>query len=327
MNLSSRRKFLLTAGASAAALALPTQAQALPSLRIVVGFPPGGTSDVLARAVAERLRGAGYASLVLVDNKPGAASRIAIEHVKAAAPDGQTALLTPMSGLTLYPHVYKTLRYDPEHDLLPVTALSRTDMAVFAGPGLPASVGTLAELAQWARSHPGQANFGSPAVGSSPHLTGQIFAQQSGSAWQAVGYPGAAPGIAALLGGQIPVYFGSISDGLEHVRAGKLRALATTGQVRSPYLAQVATCVEQGFPSLVVQDHHSILLPRGTPAELVQRFHAAAVAVVADPSFRGLLDRFALDPVGNTPAELAAIRRTATERWGTLVKSIGYVPE
>ena len=323
MHVLSRRKLIQTAAAASLLGTLTSRAQVVTNLRMVVGFPAGGQSDVLARAVCDRLRG-GYASIALVDNKPGAAARIAVDVVKGAAPDGQTALLSPMSVMSLYPHVYKALRYDPWVDLTPVTAVSRGALALFAGPGLPSQVSSLADLATWAKNNATKANFGSPAVGSSPHLTGLIYAKLSGQDWQPIGYQGAAPAIVALLGGELPIYYGSIGDGVEHVRAGKLRVLATTGGRRSTFLPDVPTFVEQGFPTLVVEEHHSIFLPGHVSPSVLDNFSKAVRSAVGSREVTDILTRFALEPVGNAPAELMAIQRADSERWGAMVKTIGY---
>ena len=323
-----QRRRLLAAGAAAGTLASLGRAfaQATGTARILVGFPPGGGSDVIARAVAEPLRGS-YAANVLVENRPGAAARIAAEAVKAAAPDGMTMLLTPASVLTLYPHVYKELRYDPFQDFTPVTAISNTQLAMFAGPAVPERITTLPELVQWLKANPKQSAFASPALGSSPHLAGLMFARVLGTEVLPVAYQGTAPAVVALLSGEVPLSFGSISDGIEHVRAGKLRLIATTGAKRSAHVPNAPTFAELGHPDLVIEDWHSILLPAKVPAATVARLNDALRKAVATAPVQGTLNRFAFEPVANAPDDLARILRTEHERWSRIARTLKFSME
>jgi len=324
--ISRRRLLAATAAGSALASLAPAFAQSSGTARILVGFPPGGGSDVIARAVAEPLRGS-YAANVIVENKPGAAARIAAEAVKAAAPDGMTMLLTPASVLTLYPHVYKELRYDPFQDFTPVTAISNTQLAMFAGPAVPEKITTLPELVQWLKANPKQSAFASPALGSSPHLAGLMFARLAGTEVLPVAYQGTAPAVVALLSGEVPLAFGSISDGIEHVRAGKLRLIATTGAKRSTHVPAAPTFAELGYTDLVIEDWHSILLPSKVPAATVMRLNEALRKAVATPAVQGTLNRFAFEPVANSPEDFARILRAEHERWSRIVKTLKFSME
>ncbi|WP_169421415.1 tripartite tricarboxylate transporter substrate-binding protein [Ramlibacter agri] len=320
----SRRSFV-AAGATLLPFA-SARAQSPAMAKILVGFPPGGGSDVIARAVADQIRG-NYAGTVLVDNKPGAAARIAAEAVKAAAPDGQTMLLTPAAVLTLYPHVYKELRYDPFKDFTPVTAVSSTQLAMFAGPAVPQKVTTVPELVQWLKANPKLGTFGSPALGSAPHLTGLMFGKLAGVELLPVAYQGAAPATLALLAGEVALSFGSISDGIEYVRSGKLRLLATTGEKRSLHVPTAPTFAETGFPDLVIEDWHSILLPAKAPAAVVARLHEAVRKAVATPPVQSTLNRFAFEPLANSPEDFARILRTEHERWARIVRTLKFSME
>jgi tripartite-type tricarboxylate transporter receptor subunit TctC len=322
------RRQLLAAGAAGGTLASLSSAfaQASTTARIVVGFPPGGGSDVIARSVAEQLRSS-YSSAVIVENKPGAAARIAAEAVKAAAPDGLTMLLTPASVLTLYPHVYKEMRYGPFQDFTPVTAVSNTQLAMFAGPAVPDQVKTLPELVQWLKANPRKSAFASPALGSSPHLAGLMFARVAGTDVLPVAYQGTAPAVVALLSGEVPLSFGSISDGIEQVRAGKLRLIATTGAKRSAHVPAAPTFAELGFTDLVIEDWHSILLPAKVPAATVTRLNEALRKAIATPAVQTTLNRFAFEPVANSPEDFARILHTEHERWSRIVKTLKFSME
>lgn len=320
----SRRQLLAAGAASAALVPLSSAfAQRADTARILVGFPPGGGSDVIARSVAEPLKGT-YAPIVIIENKPGAAARIAAEAVKAAAPDGMTMLLTPASVLTLYPHVYKQLRYDPFQDFTPVTAVSNTQLAMYAGPGLPEQITTLPELVQWLKANPKKSAFASPALGSSPHLAGMMFGRLAGADILPVPYQGTAPAVVALLSGEVPLAFGSIADGIEHLRAGKLRLFATTGAKRSTHVPNAPTFAELGYRDLVIEDWHSILLPPKVPSATVTRLNEALRKAVATPAVQATLSRFAFEPVANSPEEFAQILRTEHERWSQIAKVLKF---
>lgn len=322
----TRRKLLACTAAACSAPRAFAQTPPLAITKVIVGFPPGGASDVIARIVTEQTKGQ-YASTMVVDNKPGAGARIAAEAVKAAAADGSTMLVTPASVLTLYPHVYKALRYDPFKDFAPVTAVSKTDLAMFAGPAVPTTVQTVADLVAWLKANPKLATFGTPALGASPHLTGLMFARLTGVELTAVPYQGGAPAALALMSGEVPLTFGSISDGIEHAKAGKIRILATTGAQRSSYLPKVPTFAESGLPDLVIQDWHTFLLPGGTPVPTVERLSAIIRTAVATPTVQATLNRFALEPVANSVEEFTRLIRTEHERWAKIVTALKFTME
>jgi tripartite-type tricarboxylate transporter receptor subunit TctC len=322
----TRRDIVACAAAALAAPAALAQSPSMATARVIVGFPPGGASDVIARTVSEQTKGQ-YASTLIVENKPGAAARIAAELVKASAPDGTTMLVTPASVLTLYPHVYKGLRYDAFKDFAPVTAVSKTDLAMFAGPAVPASVQTVAELIRWLKANPKLASFGTPALGASPHLAGLMFARLAGVEMTVIPYQGGAPAAAALIGGEVPLTFGSISDGIEHAKAGKVRVLSTTGAQRSSHLPSVPTFAESGFPDLVIQDWHTFVLPGGTPPAVVERLNTAVRAAIATPVVQGVLNRFALESAGNSVEDFTRVLRSEHERWARIVATLKFTME
>jgi tripartite-type tricarboxylate transporter receptor subunit TctC len=238
------------------------------SARILVGFPPGGTTDVIARLLALAMKD--YASTLIVENRSGGAGRFAIEALKTSVADGSVFMLAPMATMTLYPHVYKTLRYDPLRDFIPVCTVGEFSYILAIGSKVPASVKTLGDFIAWCRVNPGQATYGSPGAGSPLHFIGVQLAHTAGFEYLHVPYQGAAPTLQDLLAGQIASSILPIDTPLDHIRAGTLRALATSGPRRSTFLPDVPTFREAGYPALQSADWFGIFVPAGTPAECVE---------------------------------------------------------
>ena len=263
--MPTRREFIRSAAASVfsagttAAHDAFAQVVAKP-VRLLIGFPPGGIPDVVARHLADRMRST-YAPTIIVENKPGAGGRIGVDALKSAEPDGRAILVTPNPMITLYPHVYPKLSYDPLRDIVPVTTLGSFPLLLVVGPGLPADINTISALVQWAKRHPDQASFGSSAAGSTQHLIGAMFAQAAGITLTHVAYKGGTMVVQNLLGGQLPIAVGTPSTTVAHIRAGKLRALATSGPKRSPLLPDVPTLKEAGYGDLVVEDRLGMFVP------------------------------------------------------------------
>ena len=249
--MTTRRDFLFVS--AAAALAPRAFAQELPrQISVIVGYPPGGGTDLLARQVAEGLRGT-VAPAVIVENRPGAGGRIAAEYVKNAKPDGSVLLFTPAFPLLIYPHIYPKLPYDTLRDFAAVGIGGRSMLCLSVGPAVPASVKTLAEFAQWAKANPQQALFGAP-PGSSQHFAGQLYARSAGVPLTYVAYKGGAPAMQDLLGGHLPANVSPVSEALPHHAAGKIRILATTGAKRPRLLPDVPTMQELGHGEVLFQD-------------------------------------------------------------------------
>ena len=227
----NRRRFLLGSAGGIASFAFglsPTRSQPLHSTaRIMVGFPAGGPSDVIARLLAEQMKA--YASTTIVENRPGAGGRVVMDVVKNSAADGSIMVLTPAVALALYPHVYKSLSYNPQQDFAPVTTVSTTSMLIAVGPLVPSTVTTLADFIAWCRSHPNQSSYGSPGAGSPLHFIGVMLSRAANFEYLHVPFQGTAPSIQSLLGSQIASCISPIGSFVPHVRAGTLRALATTG--------------------------------------------------------------------------------------------------
>jgi len=324
--MRQRRRFMVASalGLAGAATGFPLRAfsqQATRLARIVVGFPAGGSNDVIARHLADRLRGP-YAPTVIVENKVGAQGRIAVDTVKGAEADGSVILQTPGTILTAYPHVFRKLSYDALRDLTPVTAVCTFDLALVVGPALP--VTTLTEFVEWCTANPKKAAFGSPAAGASPHFVGVMFARAAGIELLHVGYKGAAPAVQDLLGGQIPAYVGTLGDVIALHRAGKVRVLGTSGAKRSRFVPEVPSFAEAGFPSAVAQDWYGILLPAKAPGEVVSRLNRSILAALEDPSMQEALARLNVDPAGSSPEAFAERIRSEQESWGPIVKASGF---
>jgi tripartite-type tricarboxylate transporter receptor subunit TctC len=330
MDSISRRRFAGAAvSAALGSLVWPRLLRAqtlLETARIVTGFPPGGTSDTLCRRVAERLRG-NYAKAMLVENRTGAAGQIAIEAVKSAPSDGGTLLQTPASMLMIYPHIYKKLPYDPFVDVVPVSLGATFVFGFAAGPAVPDSVRNVRDFLAWCKANPKLANFGSPAAGSVPHFLGALLEKASGVELRHVGYRGTQPAILDLVGGQISAVSGPVGEFTQQVKAGKIRLLATSGMERTRFAPDTATFAEQGFPSVTSDEWFGFFMPGKSQPAAVQRASAALRAALAAPDVIEGLALMGLESKSSTPEELARLLRADYERWGPIVKSIGFTAD
>lgn len=327
----SRRSFS-TAGAALATTALLQSRHAMAqtpgrAARIVVGFAPGGSTDAVGRLLADKLRGGILGTNVIVENKPGAGGRIGAEYVKNAEPDGNTLIVTPDAIMYLYPHVYRNLPYNVMRDFTPVVRASRTVLSVFAGPGLPDSVRTVAELITYAKANPKSAVYATAGAGATVHFTGVMIEKASGVALAATHYRGAAPAIQDLIGGQIPVFIGGLGDGLPMVKAGRIRSLGTTGPVRSPLLPEAPTLAEQGFKDIVVVEGFGIYVPIRTPTAVVARINQEVREVLKDKDVIDKLATFGFEPGGESPEEFAKTVAFEFGRWGPVVLASGFKAE
>jgi tripartite-type tricarboxylate transporter receptor subunit TctC len=323
------RRTLLQSAVASALVAVGTRAQAqaaLDNVKIITGFPPGGTSDTICRRVAARLA-PGYGRSVVVENRTGAGGQIAIQAVRTMAPDGATILQTPMSMLGIYPHIYRRLPYDPVADLTPVTLGCTFDFGLAVGPAVPASVRTLPEFLAWCKANPAQANFGSPAAGSVPHFIGVLLGRSAGIELKHVPYRGTQPAILEMIGGQIQAVSGPIGEFTQHVAAGRCRLLAATGATRSRFAPETPTLMEQGLRDMSFSEWFGFYLPARASAEVVQRANTALRAALADRETVDGLALMGLEAKSSTPAELAALLKADTEKWGPIVKSIGFTAE
>jgi tripartite-type tricarboxylate transporter receptor subunit TctC len=324
MNIS-RRQVIQSAGASAllASIGQAAWAQTLDTLKIVTGFAAGGTSDTLCRRVGTRMT-PDYAKTAVVENRTGAGGQIAIQYVKAAAPDGMTLLQTPTSMLTIYPHIYKKLPYEPLVDLTPVSVACVFDFGLAVGPAVPLSVKTVPEFLAWAKANPLGANFGSPAAGSTPHFIGALLGKSAGVDLKHAAYRGTQPAMLDLLGGNISAVSGPIGDLTQHLPTGKVRILGVSGAKRSRFAPDVPTYTEQGLKDMTHSEWFAFLLPAKAPAEVVNRMHAALKIALAQKDVVDGLAAFGLEAMSSTPAELTELIRKDTAKWAPIVKSVGF---
>ena len=290
-------------------------------VRILVGFPPGGESDIVARLLVDRMR-TSLGVPVIVENKPGANGMIAAEALKNAAPDGKTLMIAPIAVTVFAPLTHSKLRYDPAKDFAPVSLAANFQMALAVGPGSPAK--TLHEYIAWARSNPAQATYGVPLAGGPTHFFGVMLARATGVDLTVVPYKGSAPFVNDLLGGQVPAGITVLSQLLKHHEAGKLRVLATSGLQRSPMAPDVPTFKELGFAALEGTGWQAFYTRAGTPQSRVDRLSRAIVSAIKSPEIASRLLELGLEPVGSTPDELAERAAEDIARWAPIVGASGF---
>lgn len=328
--MTTRRHFVQSAAVLGALSALPLalRAQGFEAPKIINGFPAGGTADATARRVGERMGGTAYAkSAAVVENKPGAGGRIACEVVKAANPDGATLLLTPYSMMSIYPHIYQKLSYDPFKDFAPVSIAAVMTHALAVGPLVPASVKTVKDYLAWAKANPDKANYGSPAAGSTPHFLAALLGLNNGVDLKHVPYRGSLPAVADMIGGTLASTSTPTGDALANHKAGKIRILATSGAQRTPFTPDVPTYAEQGFADLTTEEWFGFYAPARTPASVVANANAAINTALKD---KGVIDSLALMGLvaqGSTPAAMEKSQKDEHTRWGPLVKKVGFTAE
>jgi tripartite-type tricarboxylate transporter receptor subunit TctC len=310
--------FALPLALAMASATLPAGAQDKPPLKIVVGFPPGGSADTLARLMAETLRA--DVGSVIVENRPGAGGRIALAQVKRAAPDGQTVILLPSGPMVLFPHVYKKLDYDPVADFAPVSLLARFQFGVVAGPSAPAK--TVKDMIARAKAEPGVSSYGTPGLGTLPHFMGVLFEQKAGAPLNHVPFQGGGPANNALLGGHIQYKFDVVSETAEFHRSGKARILAVTGAQRDPQVPEVPTLREAGI-DMEASAWFAVYGPAGMSPAVQTRLSQAFAAAVRQPAMRERMLGLGYEPVGSSPAELAAAQQTDLNRWAAPIKATG----
>jgi tripartite-type tricarboxylate transporter receptor subunit TctC len=326
-----QRRSLIQAAAGSALLAATAQrafAQAFEQAKILYGFPAGSAGDIAARRVAERLGGTPYAKTApVVENKPGAGGRIALTELKNAPGDGSVLAMTPFSCVSIYPHIYKTLAYDPVKDIVPVHTSSMIHHGFCVGPLVPASVTNVKTFLDWAKANPSLANYGSPAAGSTPHFIAALLGMNANVDLKHVPYRGSVPGITDVVGGQIASMCCPSGDMLANHKAGKLRVLATSGKARSPFFPDVATFAEQGLPDLTVEEWFGFYAPARTPAAVIAAASAGMAAALKDKAVIDSLAVVGLLPYSLGPEDMLKSQKAEHDRWGPLVKKIGFTAE
>ncbi|WCM90278.1 Bug family tripartite tricarboxylate transporter substrate binding protein [Acidovorax sp. NCPPB 3576] len=312
------KRFL--AAISLGVLALGAQAQAWPEkpVTLVVPFPPGGSTDQVARAVGPRLTEK-FKQSFLVDNKPGATGTIGATFVQRAAPDGYTFLVTSLGPLVIVPHLLKGLQYDALHgfDLITVAVQSPNVLVVPANSPHK----TVADVIAYEKANPGKMSFASAGNGSSDHLTAELFWQQTGTQGVHIPYKGGAPAHTDLIGGQVDASFQNINAVSQYIKAGKMRALAITSAKRSPVLPDVPTLAEAGVPNVEVASWQAIVAPKGLPPAVREKAHAAFVEALKDPKVREQFTSIGFEMVTNTPEQFAAFQQQEYARWKKVIEA------
>ena len=325
----TRRHLLQTTGASALLASIGQQAFAqagLETTTFVTGFAAGGTSDTICRRLALKISPE-FAKVAVVENRTGAGGQIAITYVKGRPADGGTILQTPTSMLTIYPHIYKKLPYDPQADLAPVSLGCVFDFGFAVGPSVPASVKTVPEFLAWAKANPAGANFGSPAAGSTPHFIGALLGKSADVELKHAAYRGTQPAMLDLLGGNISAVSGPIGDITQHLPSGKVRILGVSGAKRSRFAPDVPTFGEQGIKDMAHSEWFAFFLPAKASPELVARLNTAMKNALAQKDVIDGLGTFGLEAMSSTPAELAELIKKDTAKWGPIVKQVGFTAE
>ncbi len=312
------RRLGLLAVLALSALPPVVHAQEKPPLKILVGFPPGGSADVLARMVADALRN--DFSAIIVENKPGAGGRIALNAVKSAKPDGQTVIVLPSGPMVLFPHVYKKLDYDAVKDFTPVSQIARFQFGVVAGPA--SGTKSVSEMIVKAKANPGANSYGTPGAGTLPHFMGVLMEQSAGISLNHVPFQGGAPANNALLGGHIDYKFDVVSETAELHHSGKARIIAVTGSKRDPQVPEVPTLKEAGV-NMEATAWFAMYGPAGLKGEALNRLETAMMKIARDPAMKEKMTKLGYEPIGSSSLELAAAQKIDLNRWEKPIKATG----
>lgn len=320
MQTISRRAFIAVSVVCSSLALLPGEAWAQQApLRIIYPFAAGGAADAVARLLAERLH-ADLGGAAIVENRTGAGGRIGVKAVVQAEPDGATLLFVPGPLVTLHPHVFQNLGYDPLSDLLPISQVMQSDLALAAAPETAAK--TLPELVSWLRSNPAHATYGSPGVGSSSHLAVVEWTRLSRVDLQHMPYRGTPAALPDLMTGRLPLYAAAMPELIEQHKAGRIRIVATAGAARSPLLPDVPTFKEQGF-SIVAPIWFAVYAPARIPGDIAKRLNQAIVAAVRAPDVQARIRAIGYEPTGTSIETLRDIQKADFDFWEPVVKVSG----
>lgn len=325
MTLASTRRAafalaLAAFGSASLGVAPPAAAQSDKPVRLLVGFAPGGSADIAARSIAEKMS-ADLKQPVVVENRPGAGGRIVAEQIKNAPADGSTLMLAPIVVPVLAPLVFSKLPYDPTTDFAPVAQVANFQFALSVNAAHPAK--SMRELIAWYKANPAKANFGSPAPGSLPHFFGLMLGRTTGVDLVHVPYNGGAPMMTGLLGDQIAAAIDTTVEQIELHRTGKVRLLAVSAATRSPLAPDVPTFDEQGIP-IQGTGWFAVFAPAKTPEATVRALNGAIVKALAQADLRERFQKLGLEPAGGTPEQLAQRVREDTVKWAPVVKASGF---
>jgi tripartite-type tricarboxylate transporter receptor subunit TctC len=305
-----------------AAMPLLATGQSYPSkpIRLVVPFPAGGTTDLLARAMAQKLSEA-LGQQVVVDNRPGAGGNIGSDIVAKSAPDGYTLLMGTVGTHAINVSLYAKMPYDAVKDFVPIVLVAGVPNVLVVHPALP--VKTVADLIKLAKDQPGSINFASSGNGTSIHLSGELFKSLTGVQMAHIPYKGSAPALTDLIGGQVQIMFDNLPSALPHIKAGKLRAIAVTSTKRAPALPDLPTIAESGIPGFEASSWFGMLAPAGTPREIVLRINAEVNKALQAGDMKEKLLAQGAEAVGNSPEFFVEYIRSETTKWAKVVKDSG----
>ena len=317
-----RGTFRWALGALFAVVATVASAQSYPNrtIRLVVPFPAAGTTDILARAAAQKLTEA-FGQSVVVDNRPGAAGNIGADLVAKSAPDGYTLLMGTVGTHAINPSLYSKMPYDHVKDFVPVVLVAGVPNVLVVNPALP--VNSVADLIKLAKDKPGQINFASSGSGTSIHLSGELFKTMAGVDITHIPYKGSSPALVDLIGGQVQIMFDNLPSALPQIKAGKLRAIAVTSLKRAPVLPDVPTISESGLPGFEASSWFGVLAPAGTPAPIVARINAEVNKWLQTADARERLLSQGAEAAGGSPEQFANHIRAESEKWAKVVKASG----
>ena len=323
-----RLRLLLAAMAVAAVAhpALAADAAAFPSkpVRLIVPFTPGGSTDILARAIGQKLSES-WRQPVVVENRPGAGGAIGMELAAKAPADGTTMVMGHIGTLAANPALYRSLSYDPVRDFAPVTLVAMVPNVLVVGPAVPSR--SVAEFVALAKSKPGKLDYGSGGNGSAAHLAMEYFKLKAGVDLQHVPYKGTAPALTDLLGGQIAVILTGLPPVLQHVKSGKLRILGVASRERLAAFSDIPTIAESGVPGFEATQWYGLLVPAATPKDIVAKIQRDTAAALRDPAVNERLASEGAEPVGNTPEQFGAFIRSEIELWGKVIRATGMKAE
>jgi tripartite-type tricarboxylate transporter receptor subunit TctC len=306
-------------------LALPVAAQSYPTraVRLVVPSSPGGGTDISARILAPQLTRF-LGQQVVVENRPGAGTMIGGEAVARAAPDGYT-LLMGISTLAINPAMYRKVPYDALKDLAPISQAVSLSNVLVVHPSLPAK--SVKEFVALVKPRPGQINFASAGVGTSPHLSMELFLVMTGLKMLHVPYKGSGPGVTDLIAGHVPAMMPNMLSAQPHIKSGRLRALGVTGSKRAPGADDIPTIAEAGVPGYEAVQWYGVLAPAGTPRDIISKLHTGVVRALQNPEVRQRLLNDGAEPIGSSPEEFAAYLRSETAKWAKVTQAAGIKPD
>ncbi|MDB5864560.1 MAG: tripartite tricarboxylate transporter substrate binding protein [Betaproteobacteria bacterium] len=300
------------AGAQGTAQSFPTK-----PVRIIVAFPPGGGTDIVARILGQKL-GESWGQQAIVDNRAGASGVIGTEAAARAAPDGYTWFMGTMGNLTVNQHLYQKMPVDPQRDLTAMSQVVAVHFVMVSHPSLPAK--NVKDLIALARARPGLINYSSSGPGGAPHLGGELLKSMAGINLVHIPYKGSGPSFTDLLGGQVSLTFDSLVQAYPYIKAGRLNALAVLGSKRSKLLPQTPTIAESGVPGYELTNWFGLVVPSATPRELIQRLHGDVSKALAQPDVRDKLQAMGADVIGSNPEQFAGFMREETAKWAKVVR-------